>query len=86
MDGARFRRFNYMSVYPSLLLDFRLMAYQSYDFLLTADGSSVTEDLNPTSKKLMPVSDGYILHNVSGIRAHVVSRMDGKGYDITKCE
>lgn len=32
----------------------------------------------------MPVSDGYVLHNVTGIRTHIVSRMDGKGYDVTK--
>lgn len=59
---------------------------QSYDFLLSHDGSSVSEDLNPTSKKILPVADGYILQNVSGIRAHIVSRMDGQGYDVTKCE
>lgn len=59
---------------------------QSYDFLLSPDGKTVQEDFNPNSKKLIPVSDGYILQDVSGIRAHIVSRMDGKGYDVTKRE
>lgn len=40
--------------------------------------------MNPSLDKLLPVSDGYIVYNVSGIRTHIVSRMDGKGYDITK--
>ena len=30
--------------------------------------------------------DGYIVHNVTGIRVQIVSRLDGKGYDITKRE
>ncbi len=34
----------------------------------------------------MTVADGFIIHNVTGIRAHIVSRMDGKGYDVTKRE
>ncbi|GJE84706.1 glycoside hydrolase family 47 protein [Phanerochaete sordida] len=56
----------------------------TYDFLLSPDGNTVQEDFNPTSKKLVPVSDGYVLQDVTGIRAHIVSRMDGKGYDVTK--
>lgn len=35
-------------------------------------------------KKVTPVSDGYIVQNVSGLRARIVSRLDGKGYDVTK--
>lgn len=58
--------------------------HQSYDFLLSPDGRSVVEDLHPSQTKLVAVSDGYIMHNVTRIRAHIVSRMDGKGYDITK--
>lgn len=30
--------------------------------------------------------DGYIVHNVTGIRVQIVSRMDGKGYDVSKRE
>ncbi|EKM59635.1 glycoside hydrolase family 47 protein [Phanerochaete carnosa HHB-10118-sp] len=56
----------------------------TFDFLLSPDGQAVPEDFNPTSKKLVPVSDGYVLQDVAGIRAYIVSRMDGKGYDVTK--
>ena len=51
---------------------------------MAASGKTIPEDVHPTSEKLRPVSDGYVLQNVSGIRAHVVSRLDGRGYDITK--
>ena len=44
----------------------------------------VPEDPHPGVDKLVTVQDGYILQNVSGIRTRVVSRLDGKGYDITK--
>ena len=27
---------------------------------------------------------GYLIHNVTGIRAHIVNRLDGKGYDVTR--
>jgi ER degradation enhancer, mannosidase alpha-like 1 len=52
--------------------------------LLSIDGKLVVEDLHPSPQKLVAVSDGYILQNLTGVRAHIVSRMDGKGYDITK--
>lgn len=51
---------------------------------MAASGLSIPEDAHPTSDKLHAVPDGYLLQNVSGIRAHVVSRLDGRGYDITK--
>lgn len=57
---------------------------QSYDFILSADGRSTAEDLSPSMKKVTPVSDGYIVQNVSGLRARIVSRLDGRGYDVTK--
>ena len=60
------------------------MAAQSYDFILSRNGDVVPEDVNPGTRKLQPVSNGYILHNVSGIRTHIVSRLDGNGYDVTK--
>jgi mannosidase alpha-like ER degradation enhancer 1 len=56
----------------------------TYDFILSATGKNVPEDPNPSHRKLEPVSDGYIMHNVTGIRTHIVRRLDGKGYDITK--
>ena len=59
---------------------------QSYEFVLSATGQNVDEDLHPTSEKIETTSDGYIIHNVTGIRTHIVSRLDGKGYDITQRE
>lgn len=58
--------------------------HQSYDFIMSPGGKTVPEDPNPGSVKLKAVADGFILHNVTGIRARIVSRLDGKGYDITK--
>lgn len=74
----------YVGVIQTLDLYMLTLASQTYDFLLSSDGQVVQEDFNPTSKKLVAVSDGYVLQDVTGIRAHIVSRMDGKGYDITK--
>ncbi|KAG2135913.1 glycoside hydrolase family 47 protein [Suillus bovinus] len=56
----------------------------SFDFIMSPGGKVVPEDPNPSPLKLKTVADGFILHNVTGIRAHVVSRLDRKGYDITK--
>lgn len=57
---------------------------KSYDFILSTNGQIVPEDLSPSLQKITEVEDGFVLHNVSGIRTHIVSRLDRKGYDITK--
>ncbi|KAG0709546.1 glycoside hydrolase family 47 protein [Suillus ampliporus] len=56
----------------------------SFDFIMSPGSKMVAEDPNPGPLKLKAVADGFILHNVTGIRAHIVSRLDRKGYDITK--
>ncbi|THH17946.1 hypothetical protein EW146_g2940 [Bondarzewia mesenterica] len=56
----------------------------SYDFILSADGKAVSEDSSPNLKKVAPVPDGFIVHNISGLRTRIVSRLDGRGYDVTK--
>ncbi|TDL29347.1 alpha-mannosidase [Rickenella mellea] len=56
----------------------------SYDFVLSASGKAVSEDPTPSPRKLLEVRDGWIMQNVTGIRTHIVSRLDGKGYDIVK--
>lgn len=58
---------------------------QAYDFILSDNGRAVPEDLSPSFLKLGILSDGYIIHNVTGIRTHIVRRLDGKGYDISRC-
>ncbi|KII94783.1 glycoside hydrolase family 47 protein [Plicaturopsis crispa FD-325 SS-3] len=56
----------------------------SYDFILSPNGKVVPEDPSPSPQKLATLPDGYLVHDVTGIRTHIVSRLDGKGYEITK--
>ncbi|KZT24443.1 glycoside hydrolase family 47 protein [Neolentinus lepideus HHB14362 ss-1] len=56
----------------------------SYDFLLSPNGGAVLEDASPSSRKLQTAPEGYIVQNVTGIRTHIVRRLDGTGYDVTK--
>ena len=62
------------------------LTLQSYEFIFAARGRLVPEDLSPSSLKLDIVPDGFIVHNMSGIRTKIVQRLDGTGYDIKKCE
>ncbi|ETW84376.1 glycoside hydrolase family 47 protein [Heterobasidion irregulare TC 32-1] len=56
----------------------------SYDFILSADGKLTVEDPSPGKEKIASVSDGFIVHNISGLRTRIVSRLDGRGYDVSK--
>ncbi|KAJ7228743.1 alpha mannosidase-like protein [Mycena pura] len=56
----------------------------AYDFILSANAKPVPEDLSPSRIKLDKVDDGFIIHNVTGIRIHIVQSIDGKGYNIRK--
>ncbi|KAF7313730.1 alpha-1,2-Mannosidase [Mycena chlorophos] len=56
----------------------------SYDFILSAGGKTVPEDLSPSRLKLEKIDDGIIVRNVTGIRVRIVQRIDGKGYDVRK--
>jgi mannosidase alpha-like ER degradation enhancer 1 len=42
--------------------------------------------LSPSLLKLAVAPDGYVIHNVTGVRTQIVQRLDGTGYDIRKCE
>jgi hypothetical protein len=44
----------------------------------------VVEDVSPGSGKLSLVSGGFVLHNMTGIRIHIVRKLDGTGYNIAK--
>jgi mannosidase alpha-like ER degradation enhancer 1 len=59
---------------------------QTYDFFLAKEGTRVTEDTSAISlqSKVFPWMDGLLFQDVSGVRIHATSRLDGKGYDITK--
>ncbi|KAJ3514072.1 hypothetical protein NLJ89_g2582 [Agrocybe chaxingu] len=56
----------------------------TYEFILSPGGKTVPEDLSPSLLKLGLLPDGFILHNVTGIRAQIVQRLDGRGYDISR--
>ena len=75
----------YVCILFLFFLLFIELTMQSYEFILAANGRVVVEDLSPSLLKLGVVPDGYIIHNVTGIRTQIVQRLDGKGYDIRKC-
>lgn len=56
----------------------------AFDFILSTDGKPKPEDLSPGSKKLKKVDDGFVINDITGIRAHIVRRLDDRGYDVTK--
>ncbi|KAF8913826.1 alpha mannosidase-like protein [Gymnopilus junonius] len=56
----------------------------TYEFILSPHGKPVAEDLSPSLVKVGILADGYIIHNVTGIRTQIVQRLDGQGYDIRK--
>jgi mannosidase alpha-like ER degradation enhancer 1 len=68
----------------ALLAKFADSSYSpsSSSFLLKE--KPVPEDLSPSYVKLALLPDGFIIHNVTGIRTLMVQRLDGKGYDIRR--
>lgn len=59
---------------------------QTYDFFLAKGSTRVTEDTSAISlqSKIFPWMDGLLFQDVAGVRIHATSRLDGRGYDITK--
>ncbi|KAI0036847.1 hypothetical protein K488DRAFT_81833 [Vararia minispora EC-137] len=51
---------------------------------MSVDGGHVAEDASPAKDKLALVPGGFVVHDVAGIRTRVTTRLDGRGYDITK--
>ncbi|KAK0191006.1 alpha mannosidase-like protein [Armillaria mellea] len=56
----------------------------TYDFILSPGGMAVPEDLSPSLLKVALITEGFMVNNVTGIRVHIVRRLDGKGYEIRK--
>ncbi|KAI0301837.1 alpha-mannosidase [Multifurca ochricompacta] len=54
------------------------------EFILSVDGKTVKEDTSPSLKKIYPVPDGFMVQSITGVRTRIVSRLDGKGYDVAK--
>lgn len=61
-----------------------IFARQSFEVVLSPNGKIVHEDLSPSLLKLAVVPDGFVIHNLTGIRTYIVQRLDGKGYDVRK--
>ena len=59
---------------------------QTYHFFLAKESTSVAEDTSIISlqSKVFPWMDGFLFQDVAGVRIHATSRLDGRGYDITK--
>ena len=55
-----------------------------YEFIMSVDGEQVAEDDSPSKKKLEAIPGGFVVQDVKGIRARVTTRLDGRGYDVTK--
>lgn len=75
--------------YVSATLEIRsksLTGLQTYDFILSRNGEQVAEDPTPSTWKVQEVDDGFMIFDVTGIRAEITSRMDGKGFEFTRRE
>lgn len=59
------------------------LSAQTYEFILASNGRPIPEDPR-AYRKVTQVVDGFVVQNVTGLRTRIVSRMDGKGYDVTK--
>ena len=59
---------------------------QTQEFILSVDGKIVEEDTKPSLEKIYPISDGFMVQSITGVRTRIVNRLDGKGYDVAKCQ
>ena len=59
---------------------------KTYDFILSPGGHPVAEDITPGFLKVLPIDGGFMVTNVTGIRLHIVQRLDGTGYEIRRRE
>jgi len=58
--------------------------FYTQEFILSLDGKIVEEDAKPSLEKIYPISDGFMVQSITGVRTRIVSRLDGKGYDVAK--
>lgn len=76
----------YVCAFLIIILHSVELTLQSYEFILSSNGGLVPEDLSPSFLKLGVLPEGYIIHNITGIRTQIVQRLDEKGFDIKKCK
>ncbi|KAG9092639.1 alpha mannosidase-like protein [Ceratobasidium sp. UAMH 11750] len=56
---------------------------QSFDYILSIDGSVTEADKNLGPSKVHRVEGGFMIRNITGVKARMTARMDGQGYDVT---
>jgi ER degradation enhancer, mannosidase alpha-like 1 len=59
---------------------------QSYEFVLSVNGTAVPEDPNPSPFKLRKIEGGYVVQNLTGLRVRIVSLVDGRSFNIVESE
>ncbi|KIY73681.1 glycoside hydrolase family 47 protein [Cylindrobasidium torrendii FP15055 ss-10] len=57
---------------------------QTYDYILSTGGKHTVEDPSPSLLKVLPVEGGFMMNNITGVRVHIVQRLDDSGYDIRR--
>ncbi|KAI0269283.1 alpha-mannosidase [Gloeopeniophorella convolvens] len=70
--------------HPSGWCEVPEVEHYTQEFILSIDGKTVKEDISPSLKKIHPVADGFMVQSITGVRTRIVSRLDGKGYDVAK--
>ncbi|KAL5640918.1 hypothetical protein ACGC1H_001409 [Rhizoctonia solani] len=55
----------------------------SFDYVLSIDGLVTEADKNLSSSKVHRVEGGFMVRNITGVKARMTARMDGQGYDVT---
>ncbi|CAE6522002.1 unnamed protein product [Rhizoctonia solani] len=56
---------------------------KSFDYVLSIDGTVTEADKNLSSSKVHRVEGGFMVRNITGVKARMTARMDGQGYDVT---
>ncbi|QRW05174.1 glycoside hydrolase family 47 protein [Ceratobasidium sp. AG-Ba] len=55
----------------------------SFDYVLSIDGSVTEADKNLGPSKVHRVEGGFMIRNITGVKARMTARIDGQGYDVT---
>ncbi|CAE6542789.1 unnamed protein product [Rhizoctonia solani] len=56
---------------------------KSFDYVLSIDGTVTEADKNLSNSKVHRVEGGFMVRNITGVKARMTARMDGQGYDVT---
>ncbi|GAB1518785.1 hypothetical protein RhiTH_001850 [Rhizoctonia solani] len=56
---------------------------KSFDYVLSIDGMVTEADKDLSTSKVHRVEGGFMVRNITGVKARMTARMDGQGYDVT---